>query len=74
MGLITAVKETVVLLQDAKVNNTINGNLTDNDQRASLVQPNTIGRPRCPPIDIEFSDLTYTVPVGRNGKLLKFWI
>lgn len=22
----------------------------------------------CPPIDIEFIDLTYTVPVGRNGK------
>jgi len=26
-----------------------------------------------PPVDIEFSDLTYSVPQGRNGKELKIY-
>lgn len=36
----------------------------------TMADPSEMCKPSlgCPPIDIEFIDLTYTVPVGRNGK------
>ena len=40
-------------------------------QQSYLVQNSTIQchvHAKCPPIDIEFVDLTYTVPVSRHGE------
>lgn len=40
------------------------------DQQTSLIQKSNLDslHQRCPPIDIEFVDLTYTVPISKNGE------
>ncbi len=43
-------------------------NGTNEHPHLPIPKPNLkSGYERCPSIDIEFIDLTYTVPVGRNG-------
>ena len=48
-------------------------NILDDEElkQKSYLISNNLGcdnRGKCPPIDIEFVDLTYTVPIGRHGK------
>lgn len=46
------------------------GSADHHDMAATTDRQTRMGAPSqgCPPIDIEFIDLTYTVPVGRSGK------
>lgn len=68
MGLITPPTDAVAVPMQQR--EYADNNCDENDTNQSetlLAKPNGYqGRP--PPIDIEFVDLTYTVPIGRNGQ------
>lgn len=69
MGLITKTNDTAISLQEKEyLDDATNSN--DMDQHESFITKSKAnGYQGCPlPIDIEFVDLTYTVPIGRNGQ------
>lgn len=59
--------DTAISLQEKDYLNEKNCSSEDMDQHESLVEQ-PVPYQGCTPIDIEFVDLTYTVPVGRNGQ------
>lgn len=62
----THVSDSRALPQETKCYNPDRNEKDSAAQQTSLMnEPNHIAK--CPPIDIEFVDLTYTVPVSKNG-------
>lgn len=60
-----------ILLNEIDCNHRTNKNVNEViREQATLIKTSNFNNnyQGCPPINIEFMDLTYTVPVGKNGE------